>query len=207
MSGLDIETRGLDELIAHTRGIGGRIDEAAQFAVNDAARFARRVGSAQILDEINYPRSYLRGEKGRLSITKFAARDDLVAEVTGRDRPTSLAQFATGPKKFGRQRGVTVKVSKRGSGRRLASAFRIKLRRGKSFDGENFNVGLAVRVKPGDSLRNSTAAVSMGNGLYLLYGPSVDQAFQGVAADIVDEVSDKLETEYVRQFERLNDGR
>lgn len=203
-AGVEVETRELPELSAFFKRLPEIADHAAQLSVNDTARFARRVGGAQILDEVNYPRSYLRGENGRLAITKFASRGDAEAEVRGRDRPTSLARFAMQRVKFGRQRGIKVQVAHGGAAKQLERAFFMKLRRGQSFDGENFNVGLAVRLKKGERLQNSTAALELGNGLYLLYGPSVDQVFGGVAEDIIDPVSDHLEDEFIRQFERLS---
>jgi hypothetical protein len=203
-AGIEVETRELGDLTAFFKRLPEIADHAAQLSVNDSARFARRVGGDEILDEVNYPRSYLRGENGRLSITKFATRGDPEAEVKGRDRPTSLARFSAQRVRFGRQRGIKVKVSRKGATKTLEHAFYMKLRRGQSFDGENFNVGLAVRVRKGEKLRNSTAALELGNGLYLLYGPSVDQVFGGVAEDIIDSVSDHLEDEFIRQFERLS---
>jgi hypothetical protein len=195
----EIETRGLEDMIAKVKEMPGDIDEALQLSINDSARLARREGAKQILEEVNYPRSYLRGEGSRLSISQFATRSNPEAVVTGRDRATSLARFATSKPKFGRQRGVKVKVSTDGATQQLHGGFFLRLNNG--------NVGLAVRTRKGERLRNSRAAVALGNGAYLLYGPSVNQVFQGVAADIVDRVSDNLETQFLRQFLRLNDGR
>lgn len=204
---VEVETRGLEAMIARVSRMSGDVDGAARLAVNDAARFAVREGGKQILDEINYPKSYLKGENGRLRVSRFAKRDDLQAEVSGRDRPTSLARFAQGVVRFGRNQRVRVKVAAHGAAKTLQHAFYMKLRRGDGSDGKNHNVGLAVRVPAGQTLRGSVGAHAMGNGLYLLYGPSVDQAFQGVAHDIVDEVSGKMESEFIRQFERLGNGR
>lgn len=204
IGGVEVETREITALAEFYRRLPEIADHAAQLAVNDAARLARRVGGAQILDEVNYPRSYLRGEAGRLKITKFATRGDPEAEVRGRDRPTSLARFSLQKVRFGRQKGIRVRVARKGGGQTLERAFFMKLRRGNTdIDGENFNVGLAVRLRKGETLRNSTAAMNLGDGLYLLYGPSVDQVFAGVAEDIVDTVSDELEDQFIRQFERL----
>jgi hypothetical protein len=203
---VEIETRGLDAAIARVSRMPGDVDEAARLAVNDSARLAVRLGSKQILEEINYPKSYLRGDNSRLSVTRFARGTELEAEVRGRDRPTSLARFAQGAVRFGRNQAIRVKVAAGGASKQLKRAFYMKLRRGNSLDGENANVGLAVRVGKGETLRHSSAAHDLGNGVFLLYGPSVDQAFQGVAHDILNPVSDNLETEFIRQFERLNNG-
>lgn len=193
---VEIETRGLEEMSAFFRAQPEVAERAAQLAINDSARFAQRVGAKQILDEINYPKSYLRGEDNRLSITQFATRGNLEAVVAGRDRATSLARFSSTKVKFGRQHGVRVQVKAKGAARDLPNGFFMQLRNG--------NVGLAVRVRKGERLRKSRAAVDMGNGVFLLYGPSVDQAFQGVAADVVDSVSDNAAEQFVRQYERLS---
>lgn len=200
---IDVEARGLADFTAFFERLPDVAEHAAQLAVNDTTRLARRMASKQILDEINYPSRYLGGSEGRLQIAKFAKRGDLEGIVKGRDRATSLARFRMTPVRFGRQSGVRVQVARKGSPQMMKRAFFMRLRRGNSIDGENANVGLAVRVGRNETLRNSSAALELGNGLYLLYGPSVDQAFQGVALDIIDEVSDSLEVQFVRQFERL----
>lgn len=205
-AGVTIETRELGDLSAFFKRLPEIADQAARMAVNDAARLARREGAKHILDEVNYPKSYLNGENGRLSISKYATNDDLVAEISGRDRPTSLARFAMQAVKFGRQKGIRVQVARQGGGQTLQRAFFMKLRRGTQLDGDSFNVGLAVRLKKGETMRNTTRAMALRNNVWLLYGPSVDQVFAGVAEDIVDEVSDSLESQFIRQFERLSNG-
>lgn len=83
----------------------------------------------------------------------------------------------------------------------------MRLRKGsQAVSAENSNIGLAVRLKRGDTIRNKRQAVPVGGGLYLLYGPSVGQVFAAVAADIGPQVSDKLSDEFIRQFERLDNG-
>lgn len=205
-AGVTIETRELGDLSAFFKRLPEIADQAARMAVNDAARLARREGAKHILDEVNYPKNYLNGDAGRLNISKYATNDDLTAEVSGRDRPTSLARFRMQAVKFGRQSGIRVQVARQGGSKTMTRAFFLKLRRGVALDGDNFNVGLAVRLKKGETLRNSTRAVPLRNNVWLLYGPSVDQVFAGVADDIVDEVSDSLESQFIRQFERLSNG-
>lgn len=68
------------------------------------------------------------------------------------------------------------------------------------------NVGLAIRLRPGERLANKTSARRVANGLYVLYGPSVDQVFRsndgtGVANDLVPEIEDKLSKEFIRLLE------
>jgi hypothetical protein len=200
---VDIDSRDLQTFKALFARLPEIADHAAQLAINDTARFARREGVRHVMEEVNYKKSYLGGEDGRLGVTRFATRGKLEAVVSGRDRATSLARFAVSPVRFGRQKGIKVEVSARHGAETLKRAFYMRLRRGKSFDPENANVGLAVRLGKGETLSNSRAALDIGGGVYLLYGPSVDQVFKGVAADIVDDVSDHLEEQFIRQFERL----
>ena len=203
MSRVVIDTLGIAGLEEYLQRVPEIAQEAARLAVNKAARDSIPMASKQMREEVNFSRNYLGGENGRLSITKHAKTHDLEAVVKGRDRATSLARFATTPVRFGRQRGIKVRVNPNNS-RTLGNAFYMRLRRGNKFDAENANVGLAVRVPKGETLRNSTGALDLGGGLYLLYGPSVDQVFQGVAADVVEDVADIMEDEFYRQFQRLS---
>jgi hypothetical protein len=79
----------------------------------------------------------------------------------------------------------------------------MRLRRGKSIEGDSFNIGLAIRLKPGETIRNKREMVAFSKGLYLLYGPSVGQVFDDVAIDMEPMLSDRMEDEFVRQFNRL----
>ena len=152
---------------------------------------------ATMYSEVNFPSGYIN--KDRLSVTKMARPDDLSLKVTGRDDATSLARFMTGKTKS----GLKVKVAKNG-GAELKGAFLVNLR--------NNNRGLAVRVSKGQTaLRNSTGAKPLTRGrtspsesrVFLLYAPSVDQVFRGVAYDKGDEYLTMMETEFFRQFKRL----
>lgn len=200
---IEFETTGIQRFAEYCERLPAVADHAAQLAINDAARFAIRRGSKQMREEINFPARYLVGADGRLKIVKHATHTTHEAVVRGRDRATSLARFAKTPVRFGRQKGITVKVDAKGS-TRLRRGFYMKLRRGRTFEGGNHNVGLAVRLKPGESLSKSQRALELGGGVWLLYGPSVDQVFKGVAVDILDEVSEKLNSEFQRQFDRLS---
>jgi hypothetical protein len=210
MSGVVIDAQGLDDLRKVFDHLPEIADQAAVLAVNDTARFARRLGAKQAYNEVRFPKGYLGNDTdGRLSVTKFASRGskDPEALIKGRDRATSLARFAVTPVSFGRQSGVQVRVRAGGGGTQMAHAFYMRLRKGRTLEADNHNVGLAVRVKPGEKMRNTTGAMLIGDDLWLLYGPSVDQVFKGVAEDIVDETSKHLADEFVRQFERLQDAR
>lgn len=207
MRALEIEARGLDEFIKLFEDFPQRANEAARLAVIETARFARRQGSKEIRDQVNFSRGYLGDEKtGRLVIGYPKRADGTEAVILGRDRPTSLARFAVGNTKPGRRKSgnpVKVRVSSKGGTETLKRGFFIRLRQGKVLDDENFNVGLAVRLAKGERLQNKRQAILIASGLYLLYGPSVGQVFSAVAEDIEPEVSEKLETEFLRQFDRL----
>ena len=89
---------------------------------------------------------------------------------------------------------------------KLPRAFLVPLRSGADGLG---NKGLAIRLKDGDRLRNKVRQVQLSRGLYLLYGPSVDQAFlnnagKGVASDMSPEVLDRLEEEFLRLLDFNN---
>lgn len=174
-------------------------NKAAMMAINDVARGE---GLAIMRDgvnhDINYPAGYLND---KLTVTKLARENDLTAVISGRDRPTSLARFAPGQTPANTfKRGVRVEV-KNGSSKYLKNAWLMTLRNG--------NIGLAIRLKPGEVLHNKRevdAAVSIGKGVYLLYGPSVEQVFQWIAHDHASEVGDLVRDEFYRQFGRLSHG-
>ncbi|NBC28841.1 MAG: hypothetical protein GVY29_02490, partial [Spirochaetes bacterium] len=119
-------------------------------------------------------------------------------------RNTSLARFAVGTPNIG-QAGVAVKVQP-GRVRMMKRAFLIKLPQGTSpITDTKFNLGLAIRLKPGEALSNKKTARRVANGLYVLYGPSVDQVFRavdgsGVASDIIPDLQDDLQAEFLRQL-------
>jgi len=194
------------EIEKYFDGLPGITTEAARIALNDTARGpALGLARMQMNNEINFPNGYLKGD--RLGVSKLASNADLEAVITGRDRATSLARFATSGQ-VGGKNGVTVEVGK-GKSRHLKRAFMIKLKSGKTMDGSTFNVGLAIRLAQGETLNNrhlpaNTHASSLGSGVVLLYGPSVDQVFKAVASDIQPDVAKALTNEFFRQFDRLS---
>ncbi len=166
---------------------------SARMAVNATIRRTQTAAARSMESQINFPRGYLTGQKGRLSIAKFASDKDLEGKIVGRDRPTSLARFITGATRTAgsgapRAAGVTVEV-KPGIAKRMPKAFVMKLRNG--------NTGLAVRTKDGRA--PSQGAKLIAKGLYLLYGPSVDQVFVKTR----EYVKDDAEAFMQREFERL----
>lgn len=170
-------------------------EQAAVFALNDTVqREGLTLIKKDMREQVNFPSGYL--EEGRLKPVRFASQGRLEAVIRGRDRPTSLARFAEGqtPKNT-RGQGVRVRV-KRGQTELLRKAFLVTLKNG--------NTGLAVRVKGGETLRNTGAATQLAPGLFLLYGPSVDQVLRGVAEDRAGDIIDIVSNKFLRQFGRLS---
>ena len=199
---------GLDGAADFFESLPGLSDQAASIAINTNARgSALKLSRDEIYKQINFPAGYI--DDNRLFVDKFSKPDDLEAIVRGRDRPTSLARFATKGAKPG-DRGVSVQVHK-GKTKYMKKGFLIKLRAGKTMDGTTFNVGLAIRLAPGEKINNKTLpatvyASSLGPNVVLLYGPSVDQAFKGVAEEVAPQVADNVATEFFRQLARLTNG-
>lgn len=197
-----------DELESYFERMPQQTTEAARMAINDTVRGpALKLARDEIYDQVNFPGGYLGND--RLGVTKLARNNDLEAIITGRDRPTSLARFALNPKP-GQRGPIQVQVHK-GSTKVMKKAFIVKLRSGKTMDGKTFNLGLALRLAPGERLQNKTLpsevyATSLGPNVVLLYGPSVDQVFRSVASDIQPDVADLAVNEFFRQFARLTNG-
>lgn len=166
-------------------------------AINRTARKARTLATAEIKEQLNLPSRYIGGN---LYIGAPATPDNLATEITGRVRPTSLARYAKGTPESTRKAGYTTVEVQRGHYVKMPKAFLIRLRgKGGSTEGPNANIGLAVRLRQGEKIRNKRVSfVKTMNGLAMLYGPSVDQAFKTVRGDIAPEVGDFLANEYNR---------
>ena len=92
----------------------------------------------------------------------------------------------------------------------LKNAWLERLNKGASLTEDNYNVGLAVRLKPGERLLNKRATHKswlVKDKVALLYGPSVDQVFSSVADDVIPEMGELMSTEFFRQFARLTSGK
>jgi hypothetical protein len=180
-------------------------EKAASLAINQVVErqfvpMMRKEAESQI----NFPPGYLSAD--RLGITRKASPSRLEAVVTARDRATSLARFAPGfTAANSRNTRIVVKVQRGGKAIRLSKrAFIAKLNNG--------NVGLAVRLKPGETLQNSEGALlvkawsGVRGNVYLLYGPSVDQVIRTIAIDALPDAGNKISDEFFRQFARLSSG-
>lgn len=172
---------------------------AAARAINRTSERARTMASRRIREQVNFPARYLVGTNGRLEMSSAAEVNNLERRIIGRFRPTSLARFASGtPESTQRAGGVRVQVAP-GFAKFMRRAFLIRLRAGAAdVDSSMHNLGLAIRLRQGETIRNKRAAVAMKGGLTLLYGPSVDQLLATVAEDITPEVGDLLEAEFTR---------
>lgn len=180
---------------------------AARIAINDVtSRKAVPRMRRAMREEVNFPPGYLEDPE-RFGQTKKATNADLTATVTARFRPTSLARFAQGsPEGARRTGGVNVKVNAGGGAKRIGGAFFVRLRRGRDTQ-DGFNLGLALRLKPGQTIlgrKKGAQGIQLAPNLYLLYGPSVDQIFRQVSVAESPMVAEELQREFVRQFVRLS---
>lgn len=206
---VSILTTGSKELQRYLETMPELTAQALRLSINGVAKGKGMTAiKKQMLDEIAFPPGYLNPE--RLKVTKLASDNKLEAVITGRKRATSLARFVTGNPVPNSRRsdGITVRVQK-GRTTYLKNAFLVKLNRGASMSEDNFNIGLAVRLKPGEQLANKRTqhkAWLVPNKVALLYGPSVDQVFAGVIEDIRPLIGDQVAAEFHRQFARLSNG-
>lgn len=188
------------ESIREVKDLSKNIRLAAARAINKVARDQRVDAARRITDQVNFPKSYVSPSGGRLVVSQQAQRTSLEARITARGRPTSLARFTRGSPARGT--GVTVEV-KPGQSSYMRRAFLIRLPQGSTLTDSRANLGLAIRLRPGERLQNKVQQVKLDKGLYLLYGPSVQQVFldnagKGVADDIADPTADYLEAEFAR---------
>lgn len=171
---------------------------AARIAINDAAKMALGLARKQIYAEVAFPRGYLNRED-RLRVSRPATNQQLEAVVSGRDRPTSLARFVPDGTRVGRKGSTSITVTvKPGQPRVLQGHTRLF-----NFSGNRL---LVLRLKPGQ--RPSAAyhprpIFGPNSGMWILYGPSVDQVFRGVADDISPAVTDHARAEFDRVFTAL----
>lgn len=201
-----VEYGALKDLQTYLGALPEAATEAARIALNDTAEGpGLAVFKKAVVEEANFPPGYLTDS--RLGVTKKARNADLAVTITGRFRATSLARFVQNPV-LGQKGGVRVEV-KRGQSRTLSSAFLIRLKAGKTLTNDNFNLGLAIRLKPGEKLRNTVGArpIALDKGLYLLYGPSVEQIFRETGPEQAPQVLKLVEQEFYRQFFRLTGGK
>lgn len=170
-------------------------------AINKTTRDHRASLARKIRKAVNLPASYVSPSGGRLEVSQKASPGNLSGTIRARGRATSLARFARGNPGTG-QTGVYVSV-KPGASRFLRRAFLIRLRQGNALTDTQSNLGLAIRLRPGETIKNKVRSVRMANGLHLLYGPSVYQILYnadggGLAKDEEPEIIADLTAEFLR---------
>lgn len=173
-------------------------EKAAMMALNQVGeREALPMIRRSAENQVAFPHGYL-DNPDRLGLRRKATRGRLEVVITARDRPTSLARFAPGqtPENTARK-GVTVQV-KRGRSVKMNKAFMVRLKNG--------NTGLAIRLPSGQRPSAAHKPVALDNGVWLLYGPSVDQVFRTVAEESLPQIGEKASREFLRQFARLSRG-
>lgn len=204
---ISVEFEGLGGAGDYFRRMPDQSAKAASMAINQVAtRGGMKLAQDAIIDQIAFPKDYLR-TGDRLMVTRFSTPESLEAVISGRKRATSLARFAQGQAL--NKVGLSVRV-KNGSSSPLRSAWLVRLKKGASLDEDNYNVGLAVRVRSGDITNKNATHQSWlvtpnekGAGVALLYGPSVDQVFRQVAGQIGEPIGELLAAEFFRQFDRI----
>lgn len=179
-----------------------KIARARSMAVNTVARDGRAMLARDVREQIALPARYVSEGEKRLYIPQKASPGRPEAVIRAAGRATSLARYAKNPAVTTSKEGVMVEIQP-GKARMMRKAFFMRLPQGTTLTDTVYNLGLAVRLKPGESLRNKASAIRMANGLYLLYGPSVDQVFRaadgsGIATDRAPILADKLEREFLR---------
>lgn len=178
-----------------------RLARAQMMAINTVARDGRSMLARDVRDQVKLPAKAVSPQGKRLYVAQKATQTRREAIIRATGRPTSLAQYTTGPKSKNTE-GVMVEV-KPGHARLMRRAFYMRLPAGATSTDTKYNLGLAVRLRPGEALRRKLTARKMASGLYLLYGPSVDQIFQsndgsGLAEDRSPFLADRLEAEFLR---------
>jgi hypothetical protein len=206
---VNIVTAGSKELQRYLETMPELTALAMRMSINEVAgRTGMSAIKKKMLNEVAFPSGYLNAD--RLKVTRKATNTKLEAVVTGRQRATSLARFVQGNPvvNSSRPEGLTVRVQK-GRTTYLKHAWLVRLKKGASLTQDNYNIGLAVRLKPGEQLANKRSghkAWLVPNKVALLYGPSVDQVFSGVIEEMGPEIADMVATAFHRHFARLSNG-
>lgn len=195
---VSILAEGLEGMARYLEAMPEKANAAAARALNRVADGeGAKLLQSGIEDEIDFPTGYVAP---RIFVKRKAYNNRLEAVIASRSRPTSLARFARSG--VVGKAGVTVSVG-RGNSTRMDRAFLIRLRAGKAPTGESSNLGLAIRLGKDERIANKKIqAKAFGGGLYLLYGPSVNQVMRTVADDKSPAILDAVWEEFLRQMNR-----
>lgn len=199
-----VAVEGLSTTRGSIEALPEKVKTAAFRAINKSARDTLAESRRRVLEQVAFPARYLsspdRTGRERLGITKQATREDQEAIITGRQRPTSLARFVQGNPVPGRKnQNIRIQVSP-GATRGSRRIFPIRLKAGSQLTETQFNLGLAIRLKEGETITNKKRMIQLSRNLYLLYGPSVDQVFRTVREDVGPEALLIAEREFLRQL-------
>lgn len=201
---IEVVSAGIKELKMYIDTLPALTKRSARMAINTVARGSgMKALRDEMMSEIDFPRGYLKGD--RLNVASFATDNKLEAKILARKRATSLARFVSGGGTPGKM-GVTVRV-KRGRTTFLKKAFTVKLKAGASMSQDKYNLGLAVRLSPGETLNNKSRqhqAWLVPGRVALLYAPSVNQVMETVAPKTSPKIAELTAYEFYRQFERLS---
>lgn len=194
-----VEAIGIRDALGVFKAFPEVADKTAAIAINQVmSRSGMKLIQGTIEEQIAFPKGYPSGN--RLKIKQYAKPGNPEGIIFARKRATSLARFAQG-QPIGKP-GITVRVGS-GTATALRAAWLVRLKRGASLTEDNYNVGLAVRVKPGDSISNKKdthRSWLVPGRVALLYGPSVDQVFRGVADELALPIADLVSAEFFRQL-------
>lgn len=169
---------------------------AASMAVNRTLDRLRTSAAREVRKQVNLPASYVSPAQGRLAVSRRASPSNPEGSVRARGRATSLARFVTNR---GAKPGEVTAMVKPGGAVHLKRAWLIKLRSGPNSDNLG-NLGLAIRLKPGETLRNRhLSAKPIFPNVYLLYGPSTYQLVNNLAEEkLGPDAASFLEDEFLR---------
>jgi len=182
------------------------VSTALTRALNKTADRSRTRFARAVREQVAFPASYVSPSNKRLWVKTRARNGAFTTVIEGRGSATSLARFtrqkplAGGRRHKGGQVNVTVKP---GASKTINRAFLVRLR--------NNNIGLAVRTD-GPAPSRAYKPKPFGKNLWLLYGPSVDQALSaasidgGIYEEMTPEMLDFLGQEFDRQMELLENG-
>lgn len=205
-----IDALGIQNFERYLESFPAETRRAASMALNQVSeRKGLKLAREKMIEQVAFPTGYLYPP--RFQVSEKANPGKLLSVIRGAFTPTPLARFAgtqrarfvTARKHSRRVQRPTIKVQiKPGRFVELKRAFLLTLRNG--------NIGLGIRLRPGEVLTNTIGAklITKGPlaGVALLYGPSVDQVFRSVAVDITPPLLADLESEFLRQFIRMTNG-
>lgn len=201
---------GLLDEVAREIGIASAVVTRSIYrAINAVAAKTLTRSRRLIVDQVNLGHAYVRE---RMSLRR-ANPGQLSATISARTRSTRLATYGArqvtkkapkpvkGSRRFGVQsgsgdsmrgipkgsvpHGIRVGVKRGGARKRMPGAFFMPLLAGKVAAGN----GMGVFIRTGSGKKD----------IKHLYGPSVDQLFNGVIRDIEDDVQDELNAAVLRQ--------